>query len=357
MALSVAAEWQSAGGFAALCKAAGMTPRATPLLRYRVPELNGNEGVWVRIRIQDADGQPVRWMLSLLPARRWDPKFQEPKVSVLNEPAWTWALRHGTPPPDDPPRMACLPSATGGSPPCVGGCAHVLSTANPGRPRVLGIRGRGPLPGPVDGRPGTRYRGSVSVAPACGRIKTRRQEESEMVAWPWTARWRSRQAASANLTHGTWLVVSVAVGAVAVGSLAAPRSPVRQWAARWVAPSGIPAGTVANPSQVLQGSCQPAVFGGTTGTAILTFPQAEPIQGVSVGECGDPHKEPVTVQGLPATGGTWVSLATSTIPSDGAILMTWSPVAALTALRITVTQSIPDAQIAHVRVQWTSFLP
>lgn len=42
-------------------------------------------------------------------------------------------------------------------------------------------------------------------------------------------RWRSRRAASDNITHGGWIMSAVGVGALTVGLIAVPGSPAHQW--------------------------------------------------------------------------------------------------------------------------------
>ena len=44
-------------------------------------------------------------------------------------------------------------------------------------------------------------------------------------------RWRSRRAASETVTHGSWIIVALALGTLAIGMLAVPQSPVHHWIA------------------------------------------------------------------------------------------------------------------------------
>ena len=174
-------------------------------------------------------------------------------------------------------------------------------------------------------------------------------------------RWRRAGAASETVTHGTWILVAGALGVLTVGVIVVPGSPVHAWIRRWFPPTGgtIPPGTVANPSQALGEQCHPAVFWGTSGTLSLQFPQPEPLRGIAFGICGDPDTATFAVYGSTAAGWSAYPIATASIhwgtPNGRAYAAL--PVAAYQALRVTVYQPVPDAQIGGVRVYYAPVLP
>lgn len=90
--LDARAEWVTAGGFHALCRAHGATPRVASLVEQRRTDADGHPGWW-RIRIQGTAAGPARWMASWMPGAWWDAKFSE--TSSLS--SFAWAARHHGP--------------------------------------------------------------------------------------------------------------------------------------------------------------------------------------------------------------------------------------------------------------------
>ena len=169
-------------------------------------------------------------------------------------------------------------------------------------------------------------------------------------------RWTTTQAVADTLAHGTWTLISVGLGALTVGTIAVPASPVHHWIVQAIEATHytVPPGTIASMPQALGGSCTPAVFPSTTGTLTLTFPEPLALNSLRMNECGDPYPETVVISGRTAQG--WSPIATATIPWDGSAVAPL-PVQAYTALSLNITQSTPDAQIAGVRVRLARFVP
>lgn len=104
--LNVYPEWRSAGGFHALCQAAGHIPHISAMVTRRLwcDDLADtfwtpltHQWIWFRSRWQGIGSQPMRWMVSWMPASVWDQKFFHDSPLTADQSSFAWhAATHDT---------------------------------------------------------------------------------------------------------------------------------------------------------------------------------------------------------------------------------------------------------------------
>jgi len=112
--------------------------------------------------------------------------------------------------------------------------------------------------------------------------------------------WRTTQAASDNVTHGTWILAAVALGVLSVGALAIPGGPVHHWltcnvqSIADISGSGVTSNACA-PTQTVSADTTPIAL---LGNASLTFTQpgwsSDPLVWAGIRDTGNPSEYPYT---------------------------------------------------------------
>jgi len=108
------------------------------------------------------------------------------------------------------------------------------------------------------------------------------------------------QAASDNVTHGTWIIVAVALAALIVGSLAIPGSPVQSWLLR-IAHS--------------IGSISATSTASTIATVPINSGDSGPYSGISVGSSSNTTYQGTAVQAFTPTSSSGGMLSAYEYPS------------------------------------------